>query len=115
MRIRTRTSKSGEALPPLYTWSLKHLAPQQVADMVRTLPQPVQTWAGRLLWWDKYAVMGIPAPMFMVWVRDLSAPDPDPKALADALEYLGYTADYAKLRACGGDSQRESVMEIWNE
>lgn len=82
--------------------------------MVRTLPQPVQTWAGRLLWWDRYAVLNISAPMFMLWVRDRNTTDPDPLQLAEALEFLGYTKEYARLRACGGDSQRKSVDKIWN-
>ena len=82
--------------------------------MVRTLPQPVQTWAGRLVWWDRYAVMEIKAPMFMGWVRDRDTPEPDPLTLAEALIYLGYTEAYARLRACGGDAQTKTVTELWH-
>ena len=114
MRIRYRRSPTGERLPPLYDWRLLHTAPSVVADMVRTLPQPVQTWAGRLLWWDRYAVLNISAPMFMIWVRDRDTPEPDPLQLAEALEFLGYTKEYARLRACGGDSQRKSVDALWD-
>lgn len=101
--------------PPLYQWQLAGLPPQQVADMVRTLPQPVQTWAGRLVWWDRYAVMDIPAPMFMIWVRDRITPEPDAKELANALMFLGYTEHFAKLRACGGDKQTNAMNTEWND
>jgi hypothetical protein len=106
-------SEKPKAPPPLYKWDLLGVDPQTVADMVATFPQPVRTWAGRLLWWDRYAVLNIPAPMFMEWVRDRHTPEPDPLKLAEALVMLGYTEAYAKMRACGGDTQRTSVMEVF--
>jgi hypothetical protein len=83
----------------LYHWDLAETPVDQVVKRIEALPPHLRPWAGRLVWWDRYAERTEPVQGFEGWLQDRTTPEPNPVELAQALVGLGYTPDYAGLRA----------------
>ena len=84
----------------------------QVVKRIEALPPHLRPWAGRLVWWDRYAERTDPVSGFEQWLQDRSTPEPNPVELAQALVSLGYTQDYAGLRAGAQDWGIAAVKKI---
>jgi hypothetical protein len=85
--------------------------PSEVAEKIRTLPEDLQPWVGRLIWWDRYSHLYTRTPEFLGWVRTHSTDNPDPDRLTEALIEMGYTPELARLRACGGDGAETRIVD----
>lgn len=83
----------------LYHWEHSETPVSAVVGMIESLPAHIRPWAGRLVWWDRYAEQLDPVDGFELWLSDRTTPEPDPVELAQALVSLGYTPDFAGMRA----------------
>lgn len=94
----------------VFAWEMADNTPAEVAEKIRTLPEHLQPWVARIVWWDKYSHLYTKTNEFMGWVRTHSTDNPDPDLLAQALVDIGYTEYMARARACGGDGAEERMV-----
>ena len=96
----------------LYHWDLSDAPVQDVVKKIAALPTHLRPWAGRLVWWDRYAERTEPVAGFEQWLQDRTTPEPNPAELAQALVGLGYTPDYAGMRSGAQDWGIAAVKKI---
>lgn len=92
-------------------WALAGKTPAEVAALVMELPESIQAWVGRIIWWDRFS-FGTHTPEFRQWVDTVSTNDPAPRELAEGLVKLGYRPHDAMIRACGGDNQEKRLKTL---
>jgi hypothetical protein len=83
----------------LYTWELAELPVAEVIKKIEALPEHLRSWAGRLVWWDRYSEREEKVEGFDHWIEMRNDPDVQPLELTQALVSLGYTERYAAMRA----------------
>jgi len=83
----------------LYVWELAELPVADVIAKIEELPEHIRSWAGRLVWWDRYSEGKSKVVGFEKWIEARGEPDPDALELTKALVGLGYTERYAAMRA----------------
>jgi hypothetical protein len=97
--------------PRLSGWVHYGKTPAEVADLIRELPESIQPWIGRIIWWDRFS-FGTNTPEFRQWIETASTDDPDPRDIAAGLIQLGYRESDAMIRACGGDNQEKRLRAL---
>lgn len=94
----------------VFAWAMADNTAAEVAEKIRTLPEDLQPWVARIVWWDKYSHLYTKTNELMHWVRTHSTDNPDPDRLQQALMDIGYTEHLARVRACGGDGAEERMV-----
>ena len=84
--------------PTLYSWTMDAAPVETVLTQIKAMPESLQPWVGRLVWWDRYSDKQEPVTGFESWLT-MRNPDPDPHELMRALIQIGYTRRYAEMRA----------------
>jgi hypothetical protein len=95
----------------LRNWPLSGKTPAEVAALILELPESIQAWVGRIIWWDRFS-FGTNTPEFRQWIDTVSTNNPDPRELAEGLVKLGYRPHDAMIRACGGDDQEKRLKSL---